>query len=175
MPATLFYPIGGIIGRAALGVGALAIAVALIYVGGLIANMLAFGLLLFGGVTLAGNLLALADPGRRAIHLSTEAIAIRYGFSRRSYRFADYGDFHVAKVGLRNLLTALPLDPGAQHGEAQHTVASVLLKPAVISPMPPLGGDAPASLADWESLLKALRATGGQKVAKIRLVDRTVA
>ena len=175
LPARFLYPIGGIVGRAALGLAALAIAVALIALGGLIANMLAFGLLLFGGVTLAGNLLALADPARRAIDLSSEAIAIRYGFSRRSYRFADYADFRVAKVGLRNLLTALPLEPGVQHGGAPHGATSVLLKPAVISPMPPLGGDAPASLADWESLLKAVRAGAGQKAAKIRLVDRTVA
>lgn len=178
LPVSLFYPMGGIVGRAALGLAALAVAIALIYVGGLIANMLAFGLLLFGGVTLAGNLLALADPRRRAIHLSADTIAIRYGLSQRSYRFIDYADFHIARVGLRHMLTALPLEVGVPVGE-QRGSTSVLLKPAVISPMPPLGGAAPGSLVAWEALLKDLRsaaiAAPGQKVTKIRLVERTVA
>ena len=176
LPVTLFYPMGGIVGRAALGLAAVAIAAALIYVGGLIANMLAFGFLLLGGVTLAGNLLALADPKRRAIHLSADAIAVRYGLSQRSYRFIDYADFRIGRVGGRDMLTALPLEVDVPVGE-QHGSASVLLKPAVISPMPPFGGAAPDSLAAWETLLKDMRraAVAGQKAAKIRLVDRTVA
>lgn len=175
VPVTLFYPIVGIVGRAGLGLAALAIAVALIYAGGLIANMLAFGFLLLGGITLAGNLLALVDPKRRAIHLSADAIAIRYGLSHRSYRFIDYADFRIGRVGVRRMLTALPLDVDLPVGEQQKV--SVLLKPAVISPMPPLGGAAPSSLAAWAALLKDLRsaAVAGQKAAKIRLVDRTVA
>jgi len=63
-----------------------------------------------GAVAAASNLCALLYPDRRKIVLDEEGVEIRYGFSRRTYRFLDYSDYRISRLGLRRFLVALPLD-----------------------------------------------------------------
>jgi len=111
-----------------------------------------------GALVTISNLRALIDPERRKIVLDEDGVEIRYGNSRRRYRFLDYSDYRISRLGLRRFLTALPVDLDRSLGERAERVRLTLYdRPAFLAPMPMLGGGAPASLLEWQTTLNELR------------------
>ncbi len=72
---------------------------------------------MLGAVAAVSNLRALLDPDRRKIVLDEDGVEIRYGFSRRHYRFLDYSDYRISRLGVRRFLTALPVEIEQRLGE----------------------------------------------------------
>jgi hypothetical protein len=158
LPAAFDYPLGGIIGRLAIGLVLLGVGGAMALQSG--ALWIAAGAVpgVFGALAAFSNLRALLDPDRRRIVLAEDGVEIRYGFSRRSYPFLEYSDYRISRLGLRRFLTALPIDVERSLGErAQRVRVTLHDRPAFLTPMPMLGGDAPASLLEWQSTLNDLR------------------
>jgi hypothetical protein len=158
LPAAFEYPLGGIVARTAIGLVLLGLALLLLLqagvpwkIGGALAGLL-------GSVAVASNLGALTDRERRKIVLEEEGVEIHYGFSRRHYRFLDYSDYRVSRLGLRSFLTALPIEIDRSLGERAERVRVTLYdRPAFLAPMPMLGDGAPATLLEWQSTLNELR------------------
>lgn len=158
LPVIFAYPLGGIIGRTAIGLALLAAGFAMLLHYGIFWMAGAAILGLFGIVVTVSNLLALADPDRRKIVLDQDGVEIRYGFSRRYYRFLEYSDYRVARLGLRRFLVAVPVELERALGErAQRVRITIYDRPAFLTPMPVLGGGAPASLLEWQTTLNELR------------------
>ncbi|HET6157270.1 MAG TPA: hypothetical protein VFE34_02910, partial [Dongiaceae bacterium] len=109
LPVTFDYPLGGIVGRTAIGLVLLAIGAALLLQSGVVSMVGAAILGLIGVVVTASNLRALIDAGRRRIVIDQDGVEIRYGFSRRHYRFLDYSDYRITRLGFRRFLAALPI------------------------------------------------------------------
>ncbi len=89
LPAAFDYPRSGIVGRTAIGLALLALGAAMLLeadilwiTGGVVVGAV-------GAVAALSNLGALLDPDRRKIVLDQEGVEIRYGLSRRRYRFLD--------------------------------------------------------------------------------------
>lgn len=158
LPVAFDYPRGGILGRLAIGLALLALGAAMLLdagvlwiVGGVVVGAL-------GAVAVASNLRALLDPDRRKIVLDEDGVEIRYGFSRRRYRFLDYSDYRIARLGLRRFLAALPVEAERRLGDRAERVRVTLHdRPAFLTPMPMLGAGAPATLLEWQATLNALR------------------
>jgi len=158
LPAAFDYPLGGIIGRMAIGLVLLPIACLLLLHSGALWMITAACVGLLGALVAISNLCALIDPDRRKIALSEDGVEIRYGFSRRRYRFVDYSDYRISRLGLRRFLTALPVEIDRSLGErAQRVRVTLYDRPAFLAPMPMLGGGAPATLLEWQSTLNELR------------------
>jgi uncharacterized membrane protein YhaH (DUF805 family) len=158
LPAAFDYPLGGILGRAAIGFALLAAGCALLVQSGVL--WIVGGAILgsLGGLASISNLRALLDPDRRKIVLDDEGVEIRYGLSRRYYRFLEYSDYRVSRLGLRRFLTALPVDVERSLGARTERVRVTLHdRPAFLTPMPMLGTGAPATLLEWQSTLNELR------------------
>lgn len=174
LPVAFDYPRGGIWGRTAIGLALLALGGVMLLDAGIfwIAGGLVVGGL--GAVAAAGNLRALLDPDRRKIILDEDGVEIRYGFSHRRYRFLDYADYRVARLGLRRFLTALPVKVERRPGDrAERARATLYDRPAFLTPMPMLGNGAPATLLDWQATLNELRraalaAAGSSVVVDVR-------
>ncbi len=158
LPAAFDYPLGGIIGRTAIGAALLAVGCVLLVQGGILWVAGGALLVLLGGFAALSNLQALIDTDRRKVVLDEEGVEICYGFSRRQYRFLDYSDYRVARLGLRRFLTALPLDVERSLGKrAERVRVTIHDRPAFLTPMPLLGKGAPATLFEWQSTLNELR------------------
>jgi hypothetical protein len=158
LPAAFAYPLGGILGRTAIGLALIAAAVALLAQQSVLWAIVSVLPAVLGAVAVVSNLAALLDPERRKIVLDEEGVEIRYGFSRRRYRFLDYSDYRIARLGLRRFLTALPVDLEQALGARAARVRVTLYdRPAFLTPMPLLGGGAPATLLEWQSTLNELR------------------
>ena len=158
LPVAFGYPVQGIVGRAGIGICLLAVGGFLLSRFGGFWMFAGAAIALFGILVLTSNLLALLRPDRRKIVLSDDGVEIRYGFSTRSYRFLDYSDYRISRLGLRRFLTALPLDVERALGDRARRVRVTLYdRPAFITPMPLLGDGAPASLLEWQSTLNELR------------------
>ena len=158
LPAAFDYPRGGILGRAAIGLALLALGGAMLLEAGIL--WIAGGAVIaaLGAVAAASNLYALLDPGRRRIVLDEDGVEIRYGFSRRHYRFLDYSDYRISRLGVRRFLTALPTEVERRLGQrAEQARVTLHDRPAFLTPMPMLGNGAPATLLEWQSTLNALR------------------
>jgi uncharacterized membrane protein YhaH (DUF805 family) len=158
LPAAFDYPLAGILGRTAIGLGLFAIGGAMLMQSGLLWRLgaICFGTL--GVIVTISNLRALLDPERRKIVLDDEGVEIRYGNSRRRYRFVDYSDYRISRIGLRRFLTALPVDLERSLGARAERVRVTLYdRPAFLAPMPMLGGGAPGSLLEWQATLNELR------------------
>ena len=157
LPIELDYPLPGIAGRTAIGAALLALSAALLLAGSfwvIIGSMVG----LLGVLVAASNLRALVDRGWRKISLSEDGVEIRYGFSRRYYRFLSYSEYRIARLGLRRFLTALPLEVEQAVGERAGRVGTTLYdRPAFITPMPVFGAGAPGTLLEWQALLNELR------------------
>lgn len=152
------FPRDGIVGRLLIGAAVLAVSCVLSTLGGVI--WLAAGILpsLFGLFVIAGNLRALLDPNWRRIVLDHDGVEIRYGFSRRYFRFLDYSDYHISRRGGRSILVALPVEIRCVEGErVERPRVTIHDRPAFITPTPLFGGGAPASVLEWQSLLNCLR------------------
>jgi hypothetical protein len=154
LPAAFDYPLGAILGRTAIGVVLLAAGCAMLLQSGLLWAIFGGLLVALGGFAAISNLRALLDPGRRRIVLDGESVEIRYGFSRRHYRFLDYSDYRIAHLGLRRFLTALPVEHALGKQRMRVTIHD---RPAFLTPMPMLGKGAPATLEEWQSTLNELR------------------
>lgn len=155
LPVAFEYPVAGILGRIAISLLLMAPGIVLSFFASGMLWLVAGFFLLVGAYPLAGNLLALTVADRRKILLDDEAVEIRYGFSRRRFRFVDYSDFGVTWLGPRKVLAAAPVArASARHAPAHVTIYN---RPALITPMPLLGSGAPATLAEWQSMLNALR------------------
>ena len=158
LPVAFDFPRGGILGRTAIGAALLALGAAMLLdagilwiVGGLIVGAL-------GAVAAVSNLGALLDPDRRKIVLDEDGVEIRYGFSRRHYRFLDYSDYRISRLGVRRFLTALPVEIEHRLGQRAEQVRVTLHdRPAFLTPMPMLGDGAPATLLEWQATLNELR------------------
>jgi len=160
LPAAFEYPLGGIAGRAAIGLALLGLALLLLLDAGALWKIGGALVGLLGAVVAASNLTALADRARRQIVLDGDGVEIRYGFSRRHYRFLDYSDYRVSRLGLRSFLTALPVEIDRSLGHRAERVRVTLYdRPAFLAPMPMLGGGAPGTLLEWQSTLNDLRRT----------------
>ena len=158
LPAAFDFPLGGIVGRAAIGLALLAIGCVLLAQSGALWWLGAVFFGLVGAVVTIGNLRALIDPERRKIMLDEDGVEIRYGNSRRRYRFLDYSDYRISRLGLRRFLTALPIDLDRSLGERAERVRVTLYdRPAFLAPMPMLDGGAPGSLMEWQRTLNELR------------------
>jgi uncharacterized membrane protein YhaH (DUF805 family) len=158
LPVAFDYPRGGILGRTAIGLGLLALGAAMMLDAGIlwIAGGSFVGAL--GAVAAASNLRALLDPERRRIVLDEDGVEIRYGFSLRHYRFLEYSDYRISRLGLRRFLTALPVEVEQRLGARAEQVRVTLHdRPAFLTPMPMLGAGAPASLLEWQAMLNDLR------------------
>ncbi len=130
LPAAFDYPLGGIIGRMAIGLALLAAGGVMLFQAGFL--WIAGGAILavFGLLAVIGNLRALLDPERRKIVLDEDGVEIRYGLSRRSYPFLEYSDYRVSRLGLRRFLTALPIDLDRAPGRAGAAHARHAPRPA---------------------------------------------
>lgn len=158
LPVTFDYPLGGIVGRTAIGIALLAIGGVLLLQSDAVwmVGAALFGLM--GVVVTASNLCALIDADRRRIVIDQDGVEIRYGFSRRHYRFLDYSDYRITRLGFRRFLAALPIELSRSLGErAERTRITIYDRPAFLTPMPVLGGGAPATLLEWQSTLNELR------------------
>jgi hypothetical protein len=169
LPVAFDYPRGGILGRTAIGAALLALGAAMLLEAGIlwITGGLIVGAL--GAVAAVSNLRALLDPDRRKIVLDEDGVEIRYGFSRRHYRFLDYSDYRISRLGVRRFLTALPVEIEQRLGQRAEQVRVTLHdRPAFLTPMPMLGDGAPATLLEWQATLNELRraalAAAGQAV-----------
>jgi uncharacterized membrane protein YhaH (DUF805 family) len=142
----------------AVGAALLAVGIIMVWQAGVLWVVGGVPLVLIGGVAAIGNLCALVDPKRRRIVLDREGVEIRYGLSRRRYRFLDYSDYRIARLGLRRFLTALPVDVEQSLGRPVERVrVSIYDRPAFLTPMPLLGDGAPATLLEWQATLNELR------------------
>ncbi|WP_119302116.1 hypothetical protein [Dongia deserti] len=158
LPATFSYPLGGILGRTAIGLALLAAGGAMVWHSGILWIVGGALLVVLGGVATSSNLSALLDPERRKIVLDEEGIEIRYGLSRRYYRFLDYSDYRITRLGLRRFLAALPMDVERSLGkQAERVRVTMHDQPAFLTPMPLLGKGAPATLLEWQATLNELR------------------
>jgi hypothetical protein len=158
LPAAFEYPLGGIVGRTAIGLVLLGLALLLLLQAGVPWTIGGAVLGLLGAVVVASNLTALADRERRKIVLDGDGVEVRYGFSRRHYRFLDYSAYRISRLGLRSFLTALPIEIDRSLGERSERVRVTLYdRPAFLAPMPVLGGGAPSTLLEWQSTLNDLR------------------
>lgn len=174
LPVAFDYPRGGIWGRTAIGLVLLTLGGVMLLDAGIV--WIAGGLIVggLGAVAVAGNLRALLDPERRKIVLDEDGVEIRYGFSHRRYRFLDYADYRVSRLGLRRFLTALPVDVERRLGDrAEQLRVTLYDRPAFLTPMPLLGDGAPATLLEWQATLNELRraalaAAGKTVVADVR-------
>jgi hypothetical protein len=158
LPVAFDYPRGGILGRTAIGLALLALGGAMLLDAGIV--WIAGGVIVgaLGAVAAASNLCALLYPDRRKIVLDEEGVEIRYGFSRRTYRFLDYSDYRISRLGLRRFLVALPLDVEQRLGRrAEQARVTLHDRPAFLTPMPMLGEGAPATLLEWQATLNELR------------------
>ena len=158
LPAAFDYPLGGIIGRTAIGLALLALAGLLLRYDAIPAAIGGACAGLFGALVAASNLCALIRPARRRIVLDEAGVELRYGFSTRRYPFLEYSDYRVSRIGLRRFLTALPIEADGALGErAFHLRLTLHDRPAFLTPMPMMGGGAPATLLEWQSTLNELR------------------
>jgi uncharacterized membrane protein YhaH (DUF805 family) len=158
LPVAFGYPLGGIAGRAAIGLALAAAGIVMLLQSGILWIVGGAVLGLLGSLAAISNLRALLDSDRRKIVLDEGGVEIRYGFSRRHYRFLDYSDYRVSRLGFRRFLTALPIDIDRSLGErAQRMRVTLYDRPAFLTPMPMLGGGAPATLLEWQSILNELR------------------
>lgn len=158
LPAAFEYPRSGIVGRTAIGLALLALGAAMLLEADIlwIAGGVVVGTV--GAVAALSNLSALLDPDRRKIVLDQEGVEIRYGLSRRHYRFLDYSDYRISRLGVRRFLTALPIDVEQRLGNRAEQVRVTLHdRPAFVTPMPMLGNGAPATLLEWQATLNELR------------------
>lgn len=157
LPIEFDYPMRGIAGRTLIGAALLVLSAALLLAGSFwVIAGIPVGLL--GALVAASNLRALIDHDRRKIVLSEDGVEIRYGFSRRYYRFLNYSEYRIARLGLRRFLSALPLEAEQALGERAARVGTTLYdRPAFITPMPVFGEGAPATLLEWQLLLNELR------------------
>jgi hypothetical protein len=158
LPVAFDFPLGGIVGRTAIGLALLAAGAGMLAQHG---TLWWLGAVCFGGlgaVVAVSNLRALADPERRKIVLDEDGVEIRYGNSRRRYRFLDYSDYRISRLGLRRFLTALPIEfDRSLSGRAERVRFTLYDRPAFLAPMPMLGGGAPGSLLEWQATLNELR------------------
>ena len=158
LPAAFDYPLAGIIWRMAIGLSLLAGGGVMLFQPGILWIAGGAVLVVLGLLAAVSNLRALLDPERRKIVLDEQGVEIRYGLSRRSYPFLEYSDYRVSRLGLRRFLTALPIDLDRALGErAQRARVTLHDRPAFLTPMPMLGGGAPATLLEWQSTLNELR------------------
>jgi hypothetical protein len=158
LPVSYEYPLAGIVGRTAIGAALLVLGGALFVPSGIWHALGAVILLLLGGVVAASNVRALVDPAWRRIVLDDTGVEIRYGFSRRRYPFLDYSDYRISRLGVRRFLTALPIEVDRSLGERARRVRVTLHdRPAFLTPMPVMGGGAPATLLEWQATLNELR------------------
>jgi hypothetical protein len=158
LPVAFDYPRSGIVGRAAIGLALLALGAAMLMEDGILWILGAVIVGALGTLTTLSNLLALLDPDRRKIVLDEDGVEIHYGFSRRHYRFLEYSDYRVSRLGVRRFLTALPVEVEQRLGErAQQVRVTLHDRPAFLTPMPMLGSGAPATLQDWQATLNELR------------------
>ena len=158
LPASFDYPIGGIVGRFAIGIALFAAGAAMLLQSGLPWTLAGILLALIGGVAAISNLCALLNPDRRKLLLDAHGVEIRYGLSRRDYQFLEYSDYRISRIGLRRFLTALPVDVDRSLGQrAEHVRVTIYDRPAFLTPMPMLAGGAPAPLLEWQSTLNELR------------------
>jgi hypothetical protein len=158
LPVAFDYPRGGIVGRTAIGLALLALGAAMLLEAGIVWIVCGVILVALGAVAAASNLYALMDSGRRRIVLDEDGVEIRYGFSCRQYRFLDYSDYRISRLGVRRFLTALPVEVERRLGpRAQQARVTLHDRPAFLTPMPLLGDGAPATLIEWQSTLNALR------------------
>ena len=158
LPVAFDYPRSGIVGRTAIGLALLALGAAMLLEADMlwIAGGLVVGVV--GAVAAVSNLSALLDPDRRKIVIDEDGVEIRYGLSRRRYRFLDYSDYRVSRLGVRRFLTALPIDVEQRLGDRAEEVRVTLHdRPAFLTPMPMLGNGAPATLLEWQAALNELR------------------
>jgi hypothetical protein len=158
LPASFGYPLGGVIGRTAIGLALLALAGFLLRYDGIPAAIGGACAGLFGALVAASNLWALIRPARRRIVLDEAGVELRYGFSTRRYPFLEYSDYRISRIGLRRFLTALPIEADGALGERASRLRLTLHdRPAFLTPMPMMGDGAPATLLEWQSTLNELR------------------
>ena len=158
LPAAFDYPRSGILGRTAIGAALLALGAAMLLEAGILWIVGGAVVGVLGAVAAASNLSALLDPDRRKIVLDEDGVEIRYGFSCRQYRFLDYSDYRISRLGVRRFLTALPVDIEHRLGQRAEQVRVTLHdRPAFLTPMPMLGDGAPATLLEWQATLNELR------------------
>ena len=158
LPVAFAYPRGGILARTAIGLALLALGTAMLLEAGILWIVGGAVVGVLGAIAAVSNLCALLDPDRRKIVLDEDGVEIHYGFSRRQYPFLEYSDYRISRLGVRRFLTALPVDVeqrlGANAGQVRVTLHD---RPAFLTPMPMLGGGAPATLLEWQATLNELR------------------
>jgi uncharacterized membrane protein YhaH (DUF805 family) len=158
LPASFDFPLGGIVGRVVIGLFLLAAAASMLLQSSLLWKIAGIPPAVLGVVAVVSNLFALLDPSRRKLLLDEAGVEIRYGLSRRHYRFLEYSEYRISRVGLRRFLTALPVNVDRALGRrAEHVRVTLYDRPAFLTPMPMLDGGAPATLLQWQSTLNELR------------------
>jgi hypothetical protein len=158
LPITFIYPIAEIVLRCAVGLALFALGMASVLQPSTIWLVIGIAMAVFGGLIAASNLLALLDRDWRRIVVNRDGVDIRYGFSHRYYRFVDYSEYRISRIGLRRFLAALPLDVDRSLGEyADEVRITIFDRPAFIMPVPLFEKDGSAILKEWQTLLNTLR------------------
>jgi hypothetical protein len=158
LPIAFTYPISEIILRGLIGLVLFALGWKLLSHVTTVYSLAGFALSLFGGLVAGSNLRALLDEEWRSIVVDRDGVEIRYGFSHRRYRFLDYSEYRISRIGLRRFLTAVPCDVedtlGRHVGTARLTIFD---RPALIAPVPLFDRNASLALMELQSLLNSLR------------------
>jgi hypothetical protein len=158
LPITFTYPISEILLRGLIGLVLYALGWKLLSHVITIYSLAGLALSLFGGVVAGNNLRALLDEEWRRIVVDQDGVEIRYGFSHRRYRFLDYSEYRISRIGLRRFLAAVPSDVedslGRHVGTARLTIFD---RPAIIAPVPLFDRNASLALKELQSLLNSLR------------------
>ncbi len=156
LPVEFVLPLSTVIRNVLHGAILLAIA-GLILVGGSdrwTAVCLLLGVV--GAMIALRNFALLFDSERRRWVLDKDGIEIRYGGRTRRYEFSDYTDYRISRGWLGQFLVAETIESAwrlpPRSDETGHQRRS-----AILTPGPPLGHGAPATLSEWQSTLNGLR------------------
>jgi hypothetical protein len=169
LPITFAYPISEIILRGLIGMVLFALGWKLLYHVTTVYSLAGFTLSLFGGLVAGSNLRALLDKEWRSVVVDQDGVDLRYGFSHRRYRFLDYSEYRIYRIGLRRFLAAVPSDVEDSLGRHVGTAPLTIFdRPAIIAPVPLFDRNASLALKELQSLLNSLRsaALSGTTVKK---------
>lgn len=170
LPITFTYPAIEIAVRELIGLAILIVGVmSFVNQSSAVESLAGIVMSLFGVLVAGSNLRALLDRDCRSIVVDRGGVEVRYGFFRRRYRFLDYSEYRISRIGFRRYLTALPMDVEEALGRhAATTRLTIFDRPAFISPVPLFDKNAVHVLMEWQFLLNSLRKSAVASAAMIR-------
>jgi hypothetical protein len=167
---TFNYPVLEIAVRELIGVAVLVVGLSCLGQASTVQSVAGVALSLFAILVAGSNLRALLDQEWRRIVVDRDGVEVRYGFSHRYYRFLDYSEYRISRIGFRRYLTALPLDVEQALGpNAGRRRLTIFDRPALVCPVPLFDGNAMPVLREWQTLLNGRRRSAVASAAMKRV------